>query len=420
LSEAERQRLDSLLSRLPELRYARLDVQSRLADAQYSLSSLSSDDEKPIDTAVVVDEALFPTKPLSRKHLQKSVLAAIVGFMIGAGISMLLEYIDYTIKSPEVLDAVYGMATQGVIRSLTGKERKYKEGYLVALDNTRSPTAEAFRSLRTGIQVARLNASIRSLLVTSAGPGEGKTFVAANLAVSLALNGYRVILVDTDLRRPTLHTIFDLPRDKGFTNLVMNQDTSLDDVLHQTKIENLRVLLCGPIPPYPSELLSSMQADQTMRKLEEDADIVIYDSPPVATVTDAALLAQRADGVLQVVWAGHTRINLVQRSKAILEHVGARILGPVLNQVQDDDLGYSSYYYNYGYYGDGERSKKGSGLRLPFLSRRQQSDGAEPPDAISPLSPSRTEERNGSGQGERRRGKAERARRSGAEPGKDE
>jgi Mrp family chromosome partitioning ATPase len=163
-----------------------------------------------------------------------------------------------------------------------------------------------------------------------------------------------------------------------------------------------------------------MQADQTMRKLEEDADIVIYDSPPVATVTDAALLAQRADGVLQVVWAGHTRINLVQRSKAILEHVGARILGPVLNQVQDDDLGYSSYYYNYGYYGDGERSKKGSGLRLPFLSRRQQSDGAEHPDAISPLSPSRTEERNGSGQGERRRGKAERARRSGAEPGKDE
>jgi capsular exopolysaccharide synthesis family protein len=365
-TEAEEERMGKLISLLPELRYARLDVQSRLADAQYSLSSLDNEQEVLIDTAVVVDKALVPATPLPRNRLQNTLLAAMVGAMVGAGLAMLLEYIDYTIKTPETLDMVYGIPTQGVIGSLSEREHRRKGGYLVTLGDSISPTAEAFRALRTGIQVAGLNTSLRSLLVTSAGPGEGKTFVAANLAASLALNGYRVILVDADLRKPSLHKIFDLPRESGFTTLMMRQEAALTkSVLQTTSIPNLHVLTCGPIPPNPSELLGSAQAHEMMQAIEALADIVIYDSPPVATVTDAALLAQRVDGVLHVVWAGHTRINLVQRSKAILEQVGARILGPVLNQVQTGDLGYYSYYYSYGYYHHHARPYRQEGLRLP-------------------------------------------------------
>jgi capsular exopolysaccharide synthesis family protein len=376
LSSKEEERLDALISLLPELRYARIDVQTRLADANYSLTALSETQETPVDTAVVVDEALLPTVPMPRNQVQNTLLAAMVGLMVGAGVAMLLEYVDYTIKTPEALDAVYGITTQGVIAALSDKERKRKQSYLVTHGDARSPIAESFRALRTGVQVAGLSTSLRTLLVTSAGPGEGKTFVASNLAASLALNGYRVILVDTDLRKPTIHKVFDLPRETGFTSLIVKREHELADVLQPTDIPNLQVLVAGPIPPNPAELLGASRTAEVMQQVQEQADIVIYDSPPVATVTDAALLAQRVDGVLQVVWAGHTRINLVQRSKAILDHVGAHIIGPVLNQVQTSDLGYYSYYYSYGYYmhnGNGNgNGKPRRGLRLPLLSNQSR------------------------------------------------
>jgi capsular exopolysaccharide synthesis family protein len=200
------------------------------------------------------------------------------------------------------------------------------------------------------VQVANLGRPVRSLLITSAGPGEGKTFVAANLAVSLAQSGSRVILVDTDLRKPRLHQGFEIPRDLGFTNLVVNQQYNVVDALHKTDTKNLRVMTCGVVPPNPAELLTSQRAEELMKRLGEHADIVIYDSPPAATVTDASIIAQRVDAVIQVVWAGHTRINHILRCKAVMEHVGATILGTVLNQVKTPDLGYYSYYYYYGYY----------------------------------------------------------------------
>lgn len=372
--------LDALYKRLPELRYTGIDVQTRLAEAQGSLSRITTTNTAPVDTAVVVDKAPLPSAPLSNSPIQRILLAMGVGLMIGAGLSFLLEYLDYTIKTPEALDELYKIPVQGVISQVDRKHFKKQGSVLVALSESRSPTAEAFRALRTGIQVDRLNAPLRSLLITSAGPGEGKTFVAANLGASLALAGNRVIIIDTDLRRPHLHQVFDLPRGIGFTNLVVNQQHTLDEALQETPIKNLYILTCGTIPPNPAELLGSIRAEEVMQQITAAADIVIFDSPPAATVTDAAILAQRVDGVLHVVWAGHTRINLVLRCKSVLEQVGARILGPVLNNVSLPDLGYYSYYYNYGYYhvnGNGHNPSLWRKL-LPRRRRSKHSRSGEP------------------------------------------
>ncbi len=359
-------RLESLYLSLPELRYARIDVQTRLADAEGRLADLRGVNvAPPVDTAVIVDAALVPTTPIPRQDVQRVLLAMSVALVIGVTLSFLLEYLDYTVKTPEELDAVYGVHTQGVIGVTESKHLKKKGSSLVALFNTNSPIAESFRAIRTGLQVTSLNTSLRSLLVTSAGPGEGKTFVAANLAASLALGGSRVILVDTDLRKPRIHHVFELDRGTGFTNLVVNQENTLAATIQDTPIKNLKVLTCGTIPPNPSELLSSVRAEDVMKQLSDQADIVIYDSPPAATVTDAAIIAQRVDGVIQVVWAGHTRINLVLRCKTVLEQVGANILGPILNQVNLPDLGYYSYYYQYGYY----QTTNGNSKEASVISR---------------------------------------------------
>jgi capsular exopolysaccharide synthesis family protein len=215
--------------------------------------------------------------------------------------------------------------------------------------------------------------------VTSAGPGEGKTFVAANLAASLAHSGIRVILVDTDLRKPRLHQAFELSRNIGFTNLLVNQEYDLEDGLRQTSIKNLRVMTCGIVPPNPAELLASQRTEALMKRLADQADIVIYDSPPAATVTDATILAQHTDAVIQVVWAGHTRINHILRCKAVLEHVGATMLGTVLNQVKITDLGYSSYYYYYSYYQENGHTTNGASWKklLPGRKKKRRAQSVE-------------------------------------------
>jgi len=405
-----------------------------------------------LDTAVVVDAAPLPGGPLPSRQLQSILIALLASLTIGAAIAFLLEYLDYTIKTPEALDAVYGIPAQGVIGLVAGQRGQAAGQYqLVTANDPHSPIAEAFRALRTSVQVAGMSQPIHSLLITSAGPGEGKTFVAANLAVSLAQNGLRVILVDADLRRPRVHHVFDLSRETGLTNLIVSQPVSLapalrpqvrmvferarnsealrrryqdpshsgkpklpfdrlgeflnevesDDpevlasiaelrralaqpdepvrYLQDTQIENLRVLACGPIPPNPAELLGSPRAAQVMQVLGDYADIVIYDSPPAATVTDAAVLAVKVDAVLQVVRAGVTRIDVLRRCRATLAQVGARILGPVLNQVRQSDMGYYKNYYANEYYGEGDQSAKPKHKR----SRRKPNKPAPTVDAMA-------------------------------------
>jgi len=388
-----------LRQELLSLQSARANILTSLTQAQASIvDSRPETATANLNTAVVVDAAPLPAMPLPRDIVQRTLMVLVFALAAGVGLAVLLEYIDYTVKTPEELDAVYGVPALGVIGVAAKKVSKAPTNSgLVTLNDAFSPIAEAFRSLRTSIGFSALTTPTRSLLVTSAGPSEGKTFVASNLAVTLALGGKRVILVDTDLRKPTVHQMFGTPREPGFTNLLMDQQGNLGNFLQKTPIKNLRILTCGTLPPNPADLLGSPRAVEVMGQLGQYADIVIYDSPPAATVTDAAIVAQHVDAVLQVVLAGGTRIDLVQRCKTVLEQVGAHMLGPVLNRVGGSDLGYYAYYYSYGYYGhsngngnghtgNGHRRSRRSGLGRLLPGRKKSAYREDvPAEPVEPV-----------------------------------
>lgn len=219
---------------------------------------------------------------------------------------------------------------------------KIGTGDLVALSSPHSPAAEAFRSLRTNIQFSSLDRKLKLLLVTSAGPREGKSTILANLAVTMAEAGLKVVLVDCDLRRPKLHEFFGLDPAPGFTDAVLADDeASLP--LQQTPQPGLRLLAAGAVPPNPSELLGAQRTARVLELLSAEADLVLLDSPPIAAVTDAVVLASRVDGVLLVVSSGKTRRDLARAAKAQLDKVNARILGVVLNNVRLDKSLYRYY-----------------------------------------------------------------------------
>lgn len=199
---------------------------------------------------------------------------------------------------------------------------------LITITDPRSPVAEAYRRLRTNLEFASLDSSLRTLLVTSAGPDEGKSTTLSNLAVSIAQAGRRVILVDGDLRHPRLHELFGLDNRQGLTTVV--GQASGDIPLQESGVNGLRVLAAGPLPDIPADLIASPAVETLIATLREQADIVLFDAPPVVTVTDAAVLASKVDGVLLVINAGRTRREYAQRAKALLAQVQARVVGAVL------------------------------------------------------------------------------------------
>jgi len=205
---------------------------------------------------------------------------------------------------------------------------------LITITDPRSPVSEAYRRLRTNLEFASLDKPLRTLLVTSAGPDEGKSITLANLAVSIAQAGRRVILVDSDLRHPRLHEIFGLDNRDGLTTIVRRG--SGDVPLQESGVDGLLVLPSGPLPEIPADLIASPGMESLIARLREQADIVLFDAPPVVTVTDAAVLASKVDGVLLVINAGRTRREYAQRAKSLLEKVHARLVGAVLTNVPPD------------------------------------------------------------------------------------
>jgi capsular exopolysaccharide synthesis family protein len=217
---------------------------------------------------------------------------------------------------------------------------------LITLTHPRSPIAEAYRSLRTNLEFSSLDRPLRTLIVTSAAPEEGKSTTLANLAVTMAQAGKRVILADADLRRPVQHKLFGLHDAPGLTNLVIDGDASREPPLQPTGVPNLQLLASGPLPPNPSELLSSRRMTEIIAGLAERADVVLFDAPPVIAVTDAAVLASRVDGVLLVIYAGKTRREYVEKARALLDKVNAHVVGAVLTNVRPDAS--LQYYYATG------------------------------------------------------------------------
>jgi non-specific protein-tyrosine kinase len=216
---------------------------------------------------------------------------------------------------------------------------------VVAFTKPRSPAAEAYRQLRTNIEFASIDRPVKRLLLTSAGPDEGKSTTVANLAVTMANAGHKVILIDCDLRRPAQHRIFGLRNTTGLTNAFLGREVPIDALpLQQTGIANLWLLPSGPTPPNPADLLDSERMDQVLAKASEQGDYVLLDSPPVVAVTDAAVLSTKVDGVLLVVGAGKVKRDLARKAKAQLEAVKAPVLGVVVNNVPFDASAFDGYY----------------------------------------------------------------------------
>lgn len=212
--------------------------------------------------------------------------------------------------------------------------------------NPKSPISEAYRTLRTNIEFSSVAQEVRVIMMASAQPGEGKSTTAANLAVAYAQAGKKVLIIDCDLRKPTMHHIFNLSNRIGFTNLMMHK-FSMHETIRDTSIMNLSVITSGPIPPNPSEMLGSNRMNELLEELKQHYDILIIDTPPALAVTDAQIVSTKVDGVVLVINSGEVKQELALKVKMNMQHVGARILGVVLNNMSRDNED-SYYYYYYG------------------------------------------------------------------------
>lgn len=235
---------------------------------------------------------------------------------------------------------------------------------IFTLRNPKSPVSEAFRTLRTNIQFSSIDKPIRSIVITSSGPGEGKSTVAINTAVAMAQSEKRVLLIDCDLRKPTLHRSFNMSSLKGLTNILVENADYTDVLYKATGIEELDVVGSGPVPPNPAELIGSNKMKAFIEQMKEEYDMVILDAPPIGLVTDSAILSTIVDGTILVCSVGEADINAAKRSKDLLDKVKANILGVVLNKVPVNGGGYYKYHYNqyydYSYYDNGKNKKRKS------------------------------------------------------------
>jgi len=214
---------------------------------------------------------------------------------------------------------------------------------LITISNPRSPISEAFRTLRTNLEFSSLDKPLRSMVVTSAAPEEGKSTMLANLAVALAQAGKKVILVDCDLRRPSLHQIFNAHATPGFTDMMRDDALMQKPPLQETAVPNLSLLASGTIPPNPAELVASRRMSEVITALQKQADMVLFDAPPVIAVTDAAVLSSKVDAVLLVVSAGKTKRDQAKKAKALLDKVNAHLIGTVLTNVKGEAALYQYY-----------------------------------------------------------------------------
>ncbi|KGX90986.1 CpsD/CapB family tyrosine-protein kinase [Pontibacillus marinus] len=224
-------------------------------------------------------------------------------------------------------------------KSLLNKART-----LITNTNPKSPISEQYRTIRTNLQFASVDSELRTMLVTSAGPSEGKSMTASNVATVFAQQGKRVLLIDADLRKPTVHYTFRVDNMKGLSTYLVGQG-SLSETVSESHIENLDILPSGPIPPNPAEILGSQAMSTLIQEAQQSYDLVIFDTPPVLAVTDSQILANACDGVLLVVRSKQTENEAAEKAKELLEKAQAKLLGVVLN---GKEIKNSNYYYYYG------------------------------------------------------------------------
>lgn len=363
---------DAELERLPGkgLELARLQRQLQVDQNTYILMTEKLEETKISEAGQkenirLVDNAILPKTPTKPNKKLNLILGVLIGLGLGIGLTFLIEYFDDSIKNPDELERI-GLPILSIIPKIASDDLTKKilsrnggsneelleiqkiEARLVTHFDPKSPISEAYRTLRTNIQFKDLEKTNRTILITSSTPKEGKSTTVANLAITMSQMGSKTLLVDTDLRRPVIHSIFDLKKDNGITNFLVGK-SAFEDIIKPTVIDNLYIATCGPLPPNPSEILSSNKMKEFIAIAQKQFNTVLFDSPPIIAVTDAAVLSSMVDGLILVIKAHQTRRDAIKRALSLLESVKAKVYGSLLNSVNIERT-YGSYYYYYYYH----------------------------------------------------------------------
>jgi len=352
------------------LQYARLERDLKLNEKLY-LTMKQKYEESRITEAgqmgkvSILDPALIARKVKPNKKM--NILVGIfLGIGLGVGYAFIREFLDNTVKAVEHLERK-GLVILGIIPDMLGANPKSSikkisapskggtdfKRRLITYEDPKSPISESYRSLRTNISYAStIDKKIKSLLITSSQPGEGKSTTTANLAIAFAQLRKKTLLVDADLRKPVQHNVFSHNRAPGLSEFLIGDVTDLDSIIHATKIDNLSIITAGGLPPNPSELLGSEKMSSLVNMLEAEWDMVIFDSPPIVAVTDASMISAELDAIALVVKAGQTERSAVDRALDTIRNVKAPIIGAILNGASQESLGgkYAYYYSYYNYY----------------------------------------------------------------------
>lgn len=355
---AERNRLEALLSEYNRdyspLLQSREEVRLKKFEASSNMR--------------LFEQAAAATNPIRPSTMLNTIVGVMLGVIVAMAYILGRELLDDTITDPERLSVKLGIPIIGRILNFDADNER-----LITIHKPRSPQAENFRSVRLNLDYASPDQELRSILITSAAPSEGKSTLASNLAIVMAQGGKHTMLIDGDMRRPKVHRIFDVPNMVGLSNLFLPSANGSMDSASVTAVENLSVVASGPLPPNPSELFYSRRAGEIIQNAEKSTDMVIVDTPPIAAMTDATAIARHVDGVILAVRFGQTKRRVLDQAIEALQQVDARILGMVITDVGNRGNRYGNYYYNYRYgysgysvyYQDEETPKEtGLGSRL--------------------------------------------------------
>ena len=355
------------LTKLPSqtLQYARLERELKLNENLFLTMKQKYEESRITEAGQmgkvrILDPAIIAAKVKPNKKINL-IIGIFLGISLGGVYAYFRELMDNTVKAVEQLERK-GLTVLGIIPDMNneggGRIKKQsadpsKGGtnfrrHLITYEDPKSPVSESYRSLRTNIAYASADKKIRSLLISSPQPGEGKSTTTANLAIAFAQLRKRTLLIDADLRKPVQHNVFDHPRGPGLSEYLVGEIQDYHDVIRKTKIENLYLISAGGLPPNPSELLGSERMSLMVKKLEEEWDMVIFDSPPIVAVTDASMISAEIDAIAMVVKAGQTDRSAVDRALDTISNVKAPLIGVILNGASSETLaGKYSYYYSY-------------------------------------------------------------------------